>query len=247
MNEIFILILAAVFLGLLILATKDKRLILAAVLIALAGIFAYVKMQENTAQEYPFVYEEIDPYTDSPYAEINGNRPYFTDEDMNMKPFEAYGETDSLHRCTAAEAMLSKDMMPQDEREDISTVRPTGFKGAVYEIIGDGYLYHRCHLIAFELTGQNANERNLITGTAYMNLYGMEPFENQAASYIRRTGNHVRYRVTPVFIGSELVARGVLMEAQSLEDDALCFCVFCYNVQPGITIDYRTGDSRLSK
>ncbi len=247
MNEIFILILVLVFAALLILATKDKRLILAAVLLTLAGIFAYVKMQEDVRQDYPFVYEEIPAWEDAPYTEINGNRPYFTEEDMAMEPFESYGDPDSLGRCTAAEAMLSQDMMPEAEREDISSVRPTGFRGAVYDVIEDGYLYHRCHLIAFELTGQNANGKNLITGTAYMNVYGMEPFENRAASYIRRTGNHVRYRVTPVFTGSDLVARGVLMEAESVEDDGLCFCVFCYNVQPQITIDYSTGESRLSK
>ena len=137
--------------------------------------------------------------------------------------------------------------MPTEERGSISQVKPSGWQTAEYEIVDGGYLYNRCHLIGYQLTAENANEQNLITGTRYMNVDGMLPFENMAADYIKETENHVLYRVTPLFIGDELVARGVLMEGWSMEDggDGVCFNVFVYNIQPGIAIDYATGESRL--
>ena len=200
--------------------------------------------------DIPFVYEELPADSGIPSAEINGNIPYFTEEEKNTDEYESYGKLDRLGRCTPAMAMIGRDMMPGEEREEIDSIRPSGFVGAKYDdLIEDGFLYNRCHLIAFELTGENANAENLITGTRYMNTMGMLPYENMTASYIRRTGNHVLYRVTPVFLDGELVCRGVLMEAWSVEDDGegICFCVFCRNVQPGIDIDYRSGKSTRAK
>ena len=179
--------------------------------------------------------------------EYHDNQPFFTKEDLQREPFEEYGEKDSLGRCTYAYALIDADMMPTDTRESLLEVYPTGFQNNEYpDLIEDRFLYNRCHLIAFELTGENVNMNNLITGTRYMNIEGMLPFENRCASYIRRTGNHVLYRVTPVFIDDELVCRGVLMEAESVEDDEISFCIFCFNVQPGIEIDYQTGKNHRS-
>lgn len=187
----------------------------------------------------------VPAYSGSPYAEINGNVPYFSGDDLTNVSYEQYGDLDSLGRCTVAEACIGQDLMPTEERGEIGEVRPTGWHTVKYDGIDGNYLYNRCHLIGYQLTGENANEKNLITGTRYMNVEGMEPFENMTADYIRETGNHVLYRVTPEFEGNNLLADGVLMEAESVEDNgaSVQFCVFCYNVQPGITIDYATGDS----
>ena len=183
-------------------------------------------------------------YTGSPDASVNGDVPFFSRSDLDTETFERYGETDDLGRCTAAYACIGPETMPEEERGEISSIYPTGWHNAYYEEIDRGYLYNRCHLIGYQLTGQNANERNLITGTRYMNVEGMLPYENSVAQYIRSTGNHVLYRVTPVFEGNNLVASGVLMEARSVEDPGVQFCVFCFNVQPGIEINYATGESR---
>ncbi len=188
---------------------------------------------------------EIPEYSGSPYAVINDNVPEFDEADFTSTSFETYSELDSLGRCGAAYANLGVDLMPTEERGDISSIYPTGWVQNEYESINGGYLFNRCHLIAYELAAENANERNLITGTRYFKVEGMLPFENMVADYIKETGNHVLYRVTPIFEEQNLLASGVQMEAESVEDggDGILFNIFCYNVQPGITIDYSTGDN----
>ena len=186
--------------------------------------------------------EDLPAYSGSPYIALNDNEPDFSQADMTTDSFEFYSPLDLLGRCGAAFANVGVDLMPTEDRESISDVTPSGWINREY----DGqHLYNRCHLIGFQLTGENANEENLITGTRYMNVEGMLPFENMVADYVQETENHVLYRVTPIFEGSELVARGVQMEAFSVEDegDGVCFNVYVYNVQPGITIDYATGES----
>lgn len=184
-------------------------------------------------------------YDGKPYVVINDNDPDFTDADMTTTSFESYGELDGLGRCTTAFANIGKDLMPAEKRGSIGEVKPTGWQTAKYDNVDGKYLYNRCHLIGYQLTGENANEKNLITGTRYLNVDGMLPFENMVADYIKETNNHVLYRVTPVFSGDNLVASGVQMEAKSVEDngDGILFNVYCFNAQPGIAIDYATGDS----
>ncbi len=196
--------------------------------------------------------EGIPDYSGSPYVELNGNKPEFSDEEKKTKTsYETYSKLDSLGRCGVTHACIGKDLMPTEDRESISSVKPSGWINKKYDtdLVDGGYLYNRCHLIGFQLTGENANERNLITGTRYMNVDGMLPFENMVADYIKETENHVMYRVTPIFVGRNLVASGVQVEAYSVEDhgDGICFNVFVYNVQPGIMINYLTGDSRLNE
>ena len=202
----------------------------------------------NAPVSESFDYNTIPAYNGSPYCEVNGNIPFFEEEDFTADSYEYYSPLDDLGRCGVCISSIGKDLMPTGQRGEIGSVRPSGFHLVRYDdVITDKYLYNRCHLIGWQLTGENANERNLITGTRYLNVEGMLPYENKTAKYIRNTGNHVLYRVTPVFIGSELLCRGVLMEAQSVEDDGagVKFNVFCYNVQPKIFIDYQTGDSHL--
>ncbi len=196
-----------------------------------------------------FSLENIPEYEDQAYCVINDNIPFFTDEEITDTSFETYAQLDYLGRCTYAVASVGVDLMPSDERESISSVYPTGWVQAQYDIVSSSYLYNRCHLIGFQLTGENANENNLITGTRYLNVEGMLPFENMIADYISETENHVYYRVTVIFEGENLLASGVLLEAKSVEDngDGICFNVFCYNVQPGITINYATGESYLTE
>lgn len=182
------------------------------------------------------------------YVKVNNNIPFFTNADLNSVSFERYSELDSLQRPQSAFACVGVDTMPTEERGKIGMVKPAGWHTVKYNGIVDGnYLYNRCHLIGYQLTGENANEKNLITGTRYMNVDGMLPFENEIADYVYETNNHVLYRVTPIYEGSELLCRGVLMEAYSVEDNGsgVSFCVFCYNAQPDIYIDYNTGDSHL--
>lgn len=189
---------------------------------------------------------DIPEYSGEAYTEINDNVPYFTDSELSVTSYEYYSELDSLDRCGVCVACIGQDIMPTEERGEIGNVKPTGWHTVKYNDIIDGnYLYNRCHLIGFQLAGENANEKNLITGTRYLNMTGMLPFENMVADYVAETGNHVMYRVTPVFDGDNLVADGVLIEAESVEDggNGILFNVFCYNVQPGISIDYATGDS----
>lgn len=189
--------------------------------------------------------DEIPAYTTEPYVVINGNIPYFEDGDYTDKSYESYSELDYLGRCGAAMACIGRDIMPTEERGEIGQVKPAGWQISKYNWVDGKYLYNRCHLLGFQLTGENANEQNLITGTRYMNVQGMLPFENLVADYVKDTGNHVLYRVTPVYQGDNLIADGVTMEAFSIEDDGevVCFNVFCYNVQPGVVIDYLTGDN----
>ena len=194
--------------------------------------------------------EGIPDYSGKAYVELNGNVPEFTEEEIVSKSYEFYSELDSLGRCGYTMACVGKDIMPTEDRESISSVKPSGWINKKYdtELVDGGYIYNRCHLIGFQLTGENANEKNLITGTRYLNIEGMLIFENMVADYVKETGNHVMYRVTPIFVGNNLVASGVKLEALSVEDDGegICFNVFSYNVQPGIYIDYATGDNVLS-
>ncbi|MDO4555897.1 MAG: DNA/RNA non-specific endonuclease [Lachnospiraceae bacterium] len=189
--------------------------------------------------------DEIPEYTGEPYVIINDNNPDFSSSELTEESYEEYGELDELGRCQTAIANIGEDLMPTEERGKIGQVKPTGWHTVKYDNIDGMYLYNRCHLIGYQLTGENANEENLITGTRYMNVDGMLPFEDMTADYIEETGNHVLYRVTPVYEGDNLVVSGVQMEAESVEDEGegICYNVFVYNVQPGISIDYETGES----
>lgn len=188
---------------------------------------------------------EVPEYSGDPYVTINDNVPEFTEDDMTTEAFEEYSELDELGRCGTAYANIGEEIMPTEEREAIGMVKPSGWHTVKYDCIADRYLYNRCHLIGYQLSGENANEENLITGTRYMNVEGMLPFENLVAEYVEDTGNHVLYRVTPIFEDDNLVADGVQMEAMSVEDDGegVEFNVFCYNIQPYIEINYATGES----
>lgn len=190
--------------------------------------------------------EDIPEYSGEPYVIINDNIPEFSEEELTETSFEEYSELDELGRCGAAKASVGQDIMPTEKRGNIGQVKPSGWQSVKYDNVDGKSLYNRCHLLGYQLTAENANEKNLITGTRYMNVEGMLPFENMVADYVKETDNHVAYRVTPVFEGDNLVAEGVQMEAYSVEDggEAVCFHVFVYNVQPGIEIDYATGSSR---
>ena len=185
-------------------------------------------------------------YSGEAYVAVNNNQPYFSEEErQNTEAFETYSPLDELGRCGVAWANICQELMPTEERGEIGQVKPSGWHTVKYDCVDGQYLYNRCHLIGFQLAGENANEQNLITGTRYLNIEGMLPFENLVADYVQETGNHVLYRVTPVFDGDNLVASGVLMEGWSVEDagEGVCFCVYAYNIQPGVEIDYATGDS----
>ncbi|MBQ7968515.1 MAG: DNA/RNA non-specific endonuclease [Clostridia bacterium] len=204
------------------------------------------KTQDFSNEGY-FDYAEIPDFDgETAYVTVNGNKPFFNKTDRIKTAFENYGKLDNLGRCTTASANISKKLMPTKKRENIGTVKPTGWQIAQYDCVEGSFLYNRCHLIGYQLTGENANERNLITGTRFLNTQGMLPFENMVADYIKETGNHVLYRVTPIFEGREVIARGVLMEGFSVEDggEGICFNVFCYNAQPDVEIDYLTGKSK---
>lgn len=189
--------------------------------------------------------DEITSYQGNCYIEINGNQPNFTKEEYTLEPFENYSELDDLGRCGVAYANICQQIMPKEERRQIGMIKPSGWHTEKYDSVDGKYLYNRCHLIGYQLAGENANEKNLITGTRYMNVEGMLPFENEVAEYVEATNHHVLYRITPVFVGNNLLADGVEMEAYSVEDEGkgVCFHVFVYNTQPGIRIDYATGDS----
>ena len=192
-----------------------------------------------------FSLREIPAYSGTPYTEVNGNKPYFTEAELTTQSFETYSDLDSLGRCGVAYANVGQDLMPTEPRGEIGAVKPTGWHLVKYDNVDGKYLYNRCHLIAYMLAAENANPQNLITGTRYLNVQGMLPFETKVCDYVKNTGNHVLYRVTPIFDGDNLLADGVLMEAYSVEDagEGISFCVFAYNVQPGIGIDYATGDN----
>lgn len=192
---------------------------------------------------------DIPEYSGEPYVVINNNETSFEEEELTTEAFEQYDPLDEFGRCGEAYANICEELMPTEERQSISSIKPTGWQSVEYDVVDGKYLYNRCHLIGFQLAGENANENNLITGTRYCNVEGMLPFENMVAEYVEETGNHVLYKVTPVFEGANLVASGVQMEAKSVEDDGdgVEFNVYCYNVQPGVEIDYETGDSWLSE
>lgn len=210
-----------------------------------AQVIAKEKTLVSAAKSSSLV--DIPVFSGTPYVVVNGNVPYFTETDLTTDSFESYSNFDSLGRCGVAYANIGVDIMPNEDRGVIGQVKPTGWHTVKYDIVDGKYLYNRCHLIGYQLSGENANEKNLITGTRYMNVIGMLPFENMVADYVKETNNHVLYRVTPIFEGNNLVATGVLMEAESVEDEgeSILFNVFVYNVQPGITINYLTGDSVL--
>ena len=193
--------------------------------------------------------DSIPAYSGQAYVAVNGNRPFFTETEYTETSYETYSPLDSLGRCGPAEANVGQDLMPTEKRGAIGSVKPTGWQVSKYDFVDGKYLYNRCHLIGYQLTAENANSQNLITGTRYLNVTGMLPFENMVADYVKETNNHVLYRVTPLFDGEDLVAKGVLMEAWSVEDggEGVCFNVYCYNVQPGVTIDYATGDNWETK
>ena len=202
----------------------------------------------HTGTASAFNAADVPAYSGKPYTAVNNNEPYFTSDNLTTEAFENYSELDALGRCGAAYANVCLETMPTEKRGSISEVKPTGWHSVKYDNVDGKSLYNRCHLIGYQLTAENANQQNLITGTRYLNVDGMLPFENMVADYVKETDNHVLYRVTPIFTGDNLVADGVLMEGYSVEDegDGICFCVYAYNIQPGITIDYATGDSWLS-
>lgn len=223
--------------------------ILLAIITVVAGYLYYKEISNKNKTTNNIVGLDINnlpEYIGKPYVVINNNEPNFDKSELVPKSFEKYAELDNLKRCGTADSIIGQDLMPTSKRENISSVKPTGWKSVKYNGIEGGNLYNRCHLIGFQLAGENANKRNLITGTRYLNTKGMLPFENMVADYVKETNNHVRYRVTPIFVGNELVARGVQIEAMSIEDNgkAIKFNVYCFNVQPNIEINYKTGDSR---
>lgn len=186
---------------------------------------------------------------ETPYVIINDNIPFFTEDDIVAQSFEKYGDRDGLGRCTVCIACVGVDIMPTEERDSITHIDPTGWANVKYDFVPDGYVYNRCHLIGFQLTGENSNRENLITGTRFLNIDGMLPFENKIAEYVKKTENHVMLRVTPIFEGDNLVASGVLMEAWSVEDNGqgISINVYLYNCQPGVEIDYATGETHPAK
>lgn len=203
------------------------------------------KLSDTPSTSYDL--ESIPEYSGEPYVTIHDNVPFFSEEEFTTDAFETYSELDDLGRCGTAYANICEEIMPTEKRGKIGMIKPSGWHTVKYTGIDGNYLYNRCHLIGYQLSAENANEKNLITGTRYLNVTGMLPFENMVADYVEETGNHVLYRVTPIYNQENLVADGVLMEAQSVENDDLAFCVYCYNVQPGIEIDYHTGDSKSSE
>ena len=227
--------------------------ILVLVLLFLVSYFAYYFKDEwikysngSTSTVENIKKEEIPNYNGEAYIYLNENVPEFSDDEKIVETFELYSELDSLGRCGVAFANVSIDTMPTEERESIGQIKPSGWHTVKYDIVSGGYLYNRCHLIGYQLTSENANEQNLITCTRYMNATTMLQFESEVASYVKETNNHVLYRVTPYFEGDNLVAKGVQMEAYSVEDNGgLQFNVFVYNIQPGVIIDYSTGESYL--
>ena len=207
----------------------------------------YAELSVPAVPEQPVItLDTVPPYSGSPAIQIEGNRPRFKSKEKTTKAFETYSPLDDLGRCGVAFANVCKEIMPTEERGAIGAVKPSGWHTVRYDDLIDGkYLYNRCHLIGFQLAGENANPENLITGTRYLNVEGMLPYENMVADYVRKTGNHVLYRSTPIFKENNLVASGVQLEAYSVEDSGqgVSFNVYVYNVQPCIEIDYATGES----
>ena len=238
---------------------KQKKiyLILTVVAVLIAGCVALrdkliseqVETEKTTAEETTAEVVstalEIPDFSGEAYVVLADNIPTFTQSDMITEGYEFYSELDELGRCGYAMACVGPETMPQEERGSIGQVKPTGWQTVKYDFVDGKYLYNRCHLIGYQLTGENANRQNLITGTRFLNMDGMLPFENMIADYVQETGNHVLYRVTPIFLGEELLSHGVVMEGWSVEDngEGVCFYVYAYNAQPGVQIDYATGNS----
>ncbi len=228
---------------------KLKKIIpIVAGLIVLA-VVAVQFFTKGDTQQYSASVQNVPAFSGQAYIAINDNIPEFSQEDLIAQSYEYYSELDALGRCGYAMACVGVDIMPTEERGSIGQVKPSGWQTVKYDFVDGKYLYNRCHLIGYQLTGENANEQNLITGTRYLNIEGMLPFENMIADYVKETQNHVLYRVTPVYDGQNLVARGVQMEAKSVEDDGegICFNVYAYNNQPGVVIDYATGNSQAQE
>lgn len=226
---------------------KSKGIILSLIM-TVGMLFNLTTVSVSAKEKEKITLKNLPAYSGEAYVELNNNVPAFKKSQLTKKSFEQYSKQDKLGRCGAAFANLSTDTMPTEERGKIGSVKPTGWQTVKYDNVDGKYLYNRCHLIGYQLSGENANEKNLITGTRYMNTEGMLPFENKVADYINDTGNHVLYRVTPIFKSNNLLASGVQMEAYSVEDKGkgICFNVYCYNVQPGIDIDYTDGSSELT-
>lgn len=216
------------------------------VLLVLTAVLTPIALKEETPAQPSFSLEAIPDFVGDPYVVIDGNVPHFTEKELTTESYEYFSPLDAQNRCGYVMSCIGKDLMPTEDRGNIGQVKPSGWQTAKYDFVDGKYLYNRCHLIGFQLTGENANECNLITGTRYMNVDGMLPFENMVADYVKETNNHVLYRVTPIFKDGELVARGVLMEAQSVEDqgEGVQFCVYVYNNQPGVSINYEDGTSQ---
>lgn len=226
-----------------------KKNVFICLLMALSLVCNLSVMSASAAvQKDKITLNNLPAYSGEAYVELNDNVPSFSKNDMTSKAFEKYSELDDLGRCGVAYANVCKETMPTEERGNIGMIKPSGWHTVKYDNVDGKYLYNRCHLIGYQLTAENANEKNLITGTRYLNIEGMLPFENMVADYIDETDNHVLYRVTPIFKGDNLLASGVQMEAYSVEDkgNGVCFNVYCYNVQLGITIDYSDGSSKLA-
>lgn len=233
-----------------------NKILLTLIAVIIVGIAGYFNIEDEQHTNKPinenkisytisFDLTSVPAFTNEPYVVLNENKPNFSEEDFSKETFEEYSPLDYLGRCGVAFAKVGKETMPKEPRGEIGMVKPSGWKTAKYDIIDGKYLYNRCHLIGYQLTAENANEKNLITGTRYMNVQGMLPFENMVAEYVKSTNNHVLYRVTPIFEGENLVASGVQIEAESVEDkgENICFNVYVYNVQPGININYSNGES----
>lgn len=233
---------------------NNKNVCLSLIILLIASVIGFYKdeivevLDEHfSTAVVSYTLDEIPEYSGKGYVVINNNQPNFDDSELTTESFEKYSKLDLLGRCGVAFANIGKDLMPTEKRGAIGMIKPSGWHTVKYDIVDGKYLYNRCHLIGYQLTGENANDKNLITCTRYMNATSMLIFENQVAEYIRETNNHVLYRVTPIFKDDNLLASGVLMEAKSVEDKGkgISFSVFVYNVQDGIEIDYRTGDSKL--
>ena len=251
MKKIFALLLSILMLfTLTACAEEDVDLALDIAIAVLEELEDYENAESDALPEYmgegAQSIEEIPEFSDAAYIAVNGNVPFFMPEEITDESYEYYSELDELGRCGVTMACIGVDIMPTEDRGEIGSVKPTGWQSVKYDIVEGKYLYNRCHLIGFQLAGENANKKNLITGTRYLNIEGMLPFENLVADYVQETENHVLYRVTPLFDGDNLVAHGVLMEGYSVEDEGegVCFCVYAYNAQPGIEIDYATGNSK---
>lgn len=231
---------------------KIKRLISTLLIIIVISFITNTideKINNYYALKIPYYnIDSIPSYRDENYVFINNNIPNFTDDEYLQNSFEYYSELDFLGRAQVAYANIGYDLMPNKEREKINIIKPSGFKTIKYDFIDGKYLYNRCHLIGYQLTGENDNEKNLITCTRQMNTKGMLEFENKVAKYIKKTKNHVLYRVTPIYDSLNLVAKGVQIEASSLEDHCkdICFNVFVYNVQEGVKINYKDGSASLN-